>query len=64
MSSGYLSKLISNVRKPMKPYELMKGGIHRNIKLPYTDSIELYHNISSSCSQKVRLCLEYNNIRK
>ena len=40
----------------------MKGGIHKDIQLPCTEPIELYHNALSSCSQKVRLCLAYNNI--
>jgi len=35
----------------------MKGGLHPNIALPYTDEFELYHNDLSLCSKKVRVCL-------
>ena len=33
------------------------GGLHKEITLPYQESVELYHNATSSCSQKVRSCL-------
>jgi len=33
------------------------GGIHPEITLPHRKSVELFHNATSSCSQKVRTCL-------
>ena len=33
------------------------GGLHSEITLPHQKSVELYHNATSSCSQKVRSCL-------
>lgn len=33
------------------------GGLHSEISLPHVKPVELYHNATSSCSQKVRTCL-------
>eukprot|EP01084_Bolivina_argentea_P132340 233554_1 len=52
-----LLRLVSNLRKSRKPYELMTGGIHKDITLPFTDEVELYHSTISTASQKVRVCL-------
>ena len=37
--------------RPVKP------GLNKDIILPHTESLELHHNMLSSCSQKVRACL-------
>eukprot|EP01084_Bolivina_argentea_P132341 233556_1 len=59
-----VSRLLSNLVKARsrKPYQLMSGGIHKDIQLPHTDEVELYHNAASSAAQKVRLCLAQKQI--
>lgn len=37
--------------------EEVAGGFHQEILLPHSKSVELYHNPTSSASQKVRTCL-------
>jgi len=35
----------------------VSGGLHTEIVLPHRKRVQLYHNATSSCSQKVRTCL-------
>jgi glutathione S-transferase len=38
--------------------ELMPGGLHEDVTLPYEAEFELYHNALSLCSKKMRICLD------
>ena len=52
---GFLS-IIMLVRRLFATRDVV-GGLHAEITLPHVESVELYHNETSSNSQKVRTCL-------
>ena len=50
------------VRRLLATKEVV-AGFHPEINLPYEESVELYHNSTSSCSQKVRTCLHEAGVK-